>query len=73
MERENKQKVKCFVWDLDHTLWNGILSEGDDLRVSDEVRHVISELDKRGILQSISSKNNHDDAMARLVDFGLDH
>jgi FkbH-like protein len=57
-------KVKCVVWDLDHTLWNGILVEDgvDKLTIRPGVREVIQELDSRGILQSVASKNNHDEA-----------
>lgn len=64
-------KVKCVVWDLDNTIWNGTLSEGDNLAVNPVVRNVIEELDKRGILQSISSKNNYDDAKEKLEEVGL--
>lgn len=68
-----KVAVKCLVWDLDNTLWQGILSEGDDLRVSPEVAALIKLLDQRGILQSIASKNDEGPAMAALKRLGLDH
>jgi FkbH-like protein len=57
-------KVKCVVWDLDHTLWKGILVEdgAENLVLRPGIREVIQELDSRGILQSIASKNNHDEA-----------
>jgi methoxymalonate biosynthesis protein len=63
--------VKCLVWDLDNTLWQGTLTEGDDVEVPGPVRQVISMLDSRGILQSIASKNDHDEAWARLEKLGL--
>src|ERR1700730_1639356 len=63
--------VKCLVWDLDNTLWNGTLLEDPEIKLSDEVRGVIAELDSRGILQSIASKNDHDLAWKRLEDLGL--
>ncbi|WNV86268.1 HAD-IIIC family phosphatase [Umezawaea sp. Da 62-37] len=63
--------VKCLVWDLDNTLWRGTLAEGDDVEVPEGIRRVITELDARGVLQSIASKNDHDVAWARLEQVGL--
>jgi FkbH-like protein len=62
--------VKCVVWDLDNTLWHGILLE-EEVRPRSEAAAVMRELDDRGILQSIASRNDHDLAMARLSAFGL--
>lgn len=67
----DKQLVKCVVWDLDHTLWDGVLLEGDHLALRQGVLETIAGLDRRGILQSIASKNDHDLAMARLEAFGI--
>ena len=66
--------VKCVVWDLDNTLWDGILAEDGEerLRLRSEVVSVIKELDRRGILNSIASKNNYDDAMRVLKKFQVD-
>lgn len=63
--------VKCLVWDLDNTLWQGTLLEDDEVRPSDAVRETIVALDSRGILQSISSKNDYDLAWARLEALGI--
>lgn len=59
-----QRMVKCIVWDLDHTVWKGILVEdgADKLTIKPGVRELIEELDSRGILHSIASKNNHDEA-----------
>ena len=66
-------KVKCVVWDLDNTIWNGILIEdgvgGIELRP--EVPTIVAELDRRGILQSVASKNDHKEAVAALERYGL--
>jgi methoxymalonate biosynthesis protein len=63
--------VKCLVWDLDNTLWQGTLLEDERVTLTDAVRDVVAELDARGILQAISSKNDHDLAWARLAEFGI--
>ena len=68
----DKHVIKCVVWDLDNTLWEGTLLEGDDVRLREDVREIIKALDQRGILQSVASKNDHDAAFERLRQFGLD-
>ncbi len=64
-------KIKCVVWDLDNTLWKGILIEGDDVAVRPEVEQLLKHLDERGILLSIASKNDHASAWQKLEQFGL--
>lgn len=63
--------VKCLVWDLDNTLWNGTLLEDGEVTLSDEVRQVITTLDERGILQAVASKNDHEHAWERLEKLGV--
>lgn len=65
-------KKKVVIWDLDNTIWKGVLSEDSNVVLIDGIKHIIEELDNRGILQSIASKNNYDDAMNKLKEFGLD-
>ena len=72
MTMRDEATIKCVVWDLDDTLWRGTLLEGDDLVLAPGVAHVVRELDRRGILQSIASKNLHGDAWAKVAAFGLD-
>ena len=65
-------KVKCLIWDLDNTLWDGVLIENEQVNLREEFVQLIKKLDKKGIIHSISSKNNMDDAMVKLKEFGLD-
>ncbi len=65
--------VKCVVWDLDNTLWRGVLLEGDDVALMPGVRRVLEGLDRRGILHSIASKNDERAALAKLAALGVDH
>jgi FkbH-like protein len=64
--------VKCVVWDLDHTVWNGVLLEDEQVTLKPEIPGILRALDNRGILQSIASKNDPAAAMAKLREFGLD-
>ncbi|MBA2213308.1 HAD-IIIC family phosphatase [Sellimonas intestinalis] len=66
-----KKEIKCVIWDLDNTVWNGILTEDKEVILREEVKKAIIELDGRGILNSISSKNNFDDTLKKLEQFGL--
>jgi methoxymalonate biosynthesis protein len=63
--------VKCLVWDLDNTLWQGTLLEDSEVTLRDAVRQAVVTLDERGIIQSIASRNDHDLAWNRLEQLGL--
>ncbi|MEV5593201.1 HAD-IIIC family phosphatase [Streptomyces sp. NPDC052496] len=63
--------VKCLVWDLDNTLWQGTLLENDELALRPGVLKTLQALDERGILQSVASRNEYDDAWARLESLGV--
>lgn len=63
--------VKCIIWDLDNTIWDGILLEGDTVQLKPGMTELLATLDRRGILHSIASKNDHDLAMAQLEAFGI--
>lgn len=67
-----RSKIKCVVWDLDNTIWDGIISEDKEVFIKGNVIEVIKTLDKRGILQSICSKNDFNVAMDKLKEFKID-
>jgi len=74
LHESGNKPLKCIVWDLDNTLWDGVLIEDgpDKIRIRQGVLDVIKQTDQRGILHSIASKNNHDDAMRILRSCGID-
>jgi len=61
------------AWDLDNTLWKGVLIEEgiDALVLNAGAVEIIKRLDERGILNTIVSKNDHDQAWAAVQRFGL--
>lgn len=63
--------VKCLVWDLDQTLWQGVLLEDAAVELTDQLRGVLEQLDARGILQSVASRNDHDQAWQQLEELGI--
>lgn len=71
----NIKMVKVVAWDLDNTLWEGTLTEteGGAVALKENVKRVIETLDRRGIVNSVVSKNDYDIAMAKLKEFDLDN
>ncbi|KFL63212.1 HAD-IIIC family phosphatase [Bacillus cereus ATCC 10876] len=66
------KEIKCVVWDLDCTIWDGVLLESGTVTLKPGIYEIICELDRRGILQSVASKNNYEDAIAKLREFGIE-
>jgi FkbH-like protein len=62
--------VKLVVWDLDDTLWAGTLSEGP-VTIDPAVTDLVRSLNRRGIVNSICSKNDESDVRHRLEQAGL--
>ncbi len=68
------KKIKCVVWDLDNTLWDGVLIEGTAgavPKLKEGIRSTLEELDRRGILLSVASKNSEEDARKALEALGV--
>lgn len=62
--------VKCVVFDLDNTLWDGVLVEGC-ITLRPGIENLFRALDERGILISVVSKNDADEAIAKMESLGL--
>jgi FkbH-like protein len=62
--------IKCVIWDLDNTLWEGICLEDQEVKLRPGIEEVLGKIRSRGIVQSIASKN--EPAALDFVDkFGL--
>jgi len=66
-------KIKCIAWDLDNTLWKGVFIENNpsELTLNKDAVNLIKTLDEKGILQTIVSKNNHEEVWPYLGSIGL--
>ena len=62
--------VKLIIWDLDETLWTGTLSEGKVFLDPSRVE-LVRALNRRGVVNSICSKNDESGAREQLVEAGL--
>ena len=63
-------KIKLVIWDLDETFWRGTLSENGAEIISSNV-DIVKELTRRGIMNSISSKNDFESAKRVLEEAGV--
>ncbi len=63
--------VKCIVWDLDNTLWDGVLLEESNVQLRHNSLELIKRLDGQGILMSIASKNDYPSAWEKLKEIGV--
>jgi FkbH-like protein len=63
-------KVKLVVWDLDETFWHGTLSE-EGITPIPRNSEIVRELSTRGIINSISSKNEYQQTKAKLIELGI--
>ncbi|MEH1828486.1 MAG: HAD-IIIC family phosphatase [Nostoc sp.] len=70
-KQKDKKVIKCVVWDLDNTIWHGVLLEDEKVYLEKNIVDIIHTLDSRGIIQSIASKNEHAIAIGKLEEFGL--
>ena len=55
-------------------MWDGILIEknnNDNMKLRNDVKHIIEELDRRGIVQSIASKNDFEPTSEELKKLGI--
>jgi FkbH-like protein len=68
---QHRGQIKCVVWDLDNTLWDGVLIEGDQVKLRAGIPHLLKYLDERGILLSIASNNDHQSAWQELTRLGV--
>lgn len=53
--------IKCVVWDLDNTVWGGVAAEADTNTMpqpNPAILDIISELEQRGIVNSVASRND---------------
>jgi FkbH-like protein len=63
-----QEPVRLLIWDLDDTFWKGTVSEGGIEEYSRFNHDIVRELAKRGILNSICSKNDRETVLQILAE-----
>jgi FkbH-like protein len=71
VESPRRGRIKCVVWDLDNTVWDGVLLEDPHVTIRPQVVELIRALDARGVLNSLASRNDREAAMSVLERHGL--
>lgn len=64
--------VKCIVFDLDNTIWNGTLDANDDVKLNENIIEYIKSAFRNGIVLAIASKNDYNQAHKKIVELGID-
>ena len=74
MENIPKNKIKMVVWDADNTLWDGTVyyTDKEAVKIKPGTEATLKELEKRGIVSTLCSKNNYEDVDAMLRKFGIE-
>lgn len=65
-----ENKIKLVIWDMDETFWEGTLTE-TSITIPKANIACVRELIDRGIMNSISSKNNYNDVKNILEEAGV--
>lgn len=63
--------IKLVIWDLDETMWRGVVSEGS-IEFIDGREELIRKLSKKGVINSICSHNYFDLAIKPIKEKGLE-
>lgn len=64
-------RCKLVIWDLDDTLWQGTLADGDDPALHEHRAAFVRAFNRHGIVSAICSKNDFGAAREKLEAFGL--
>lgn len=64
--------VKCIVFDLDNTIWDGTLDANDDVKLNSKIYEYIKSAFQKGIVLAVASKNNYEQAYEKILEIGIE-
>ncbi len=63
--------MKAIIWDLDETLWVGTVYHGESVKLKQETKEILKQIDKLGIDQYVCSHNVKEHVFKQIDEFGL--
>lgn len=63
--------IKLVIWDLDDVIWKGTLAEEGSLYINTDVIDFIKRSESQGIIHSVCSKNEFEQARKQLIDLDI--
>ena len=68
------KKIRLVVWDADNTLWDGTVfyKDKENVKIKPGTKEALKELDKRGIKNTICSRNYYEDVESTLKKFQIE-
>lgn len=64
--------IKCIVWDLDNTIWEGIIDEDKSIiKLKPQMNRILNHIYEAGIINAIVSKNQENEAKSLMDRFGI--
>ena len=64
--------IKCIVFDLDNTIWDGTLDANDNVKINLQIKKYIEIAYNNGIVIAVVSKNSYEQAYKKIVEFDLE-
>lgn len=64
--------VKCVVFDLDNTIWNGTLDANDEVKLNEGIIEYLEGAFEKGVVLAVASKNNYEQAYKKIVELGIE-
>ncbi|GCD53098.1 HAD-IIIC family phosphatase [Acetobacter pasteurianus] len=68
--KAKEEGIRLVIWDLDDTFWNGTLSEGEITQIPENI-NIVKELNRRGIVNAICSRNDFSNVESKLKELGV--
>ncbi|MBH0779200.1 HAD-IIIC family phosphatase [Nocardia bovistercoris] len=63
--------LRCLVWELDNTLWDGVVCDATSTVPRPEALRTLRTLSERGIWHAVASRSDRDKTMDRLYRHGV--
>ncbi|MFC4372678.1 hypothetical protein ACFO5K_01090 [Nocardia halotolerans] len=63
--------VRCLVWELDETLWDGVVHDRTDAALRDSALRTLTKLSERGVLHAVAARGDRACTLRTLYRHGL--